>query len=221
MNAKSWLGLAAVGLVALFLMTGCTEETPPGGPGALTTTPEGEPAEPEATFTLAVPTGARNIEQGESETLTIGVDRGEEFQDEVAVTFQPPEGITIDPEQATIVAGEDEVDITVTVDPTVQPGELWIEVTGEAPAGPPTTGKIAIEVTEKEETTPGETPRAKETPPADVPPADEPLDVNPEEGAPAAEDPAAAPKNPVNPEEGAPAVREEDVDPGEVEAENP
>ncbi len=223
MNAKFWLGPTAVGLVAMFLMTGCSEETPPGGPGAATVTEDGDPAQPDQTFTLTMPTGATNIEQGSSQTVSIGVDRGEQFQEEVTVTFQPPQGVTIEPEQLTLAAGQDEGEVTVKVDPTVQPGEMLIQVTGEGGSGPPSPGQLTIEVTERDQAGAGgdDTPAAGDNPPAAAPATPEatdpaPTQPNPEGGAPAAQDPNAAPANPANPEGGAPAVREENVENAET-----
>jgi hypothetical protein len=216
MKTKSWLGLTAAGLVALFLMTGCTEETPPGGPGATTTTEDGDPAQPEATFQLELPSGATNIEQGASEQITIGIDRGDELQDEVQISFRPPQGVTIDPEQTTIPPGAEEVEVTLMVDATAPPGELMIDVEGQAAAGPPSTGQFRIEVTERENA--DDQPATDTAPPAGTtdPESDvdafPPAPVNPEGGAPDLQDPNAAPQDPANPEEGAPAVREEEID---------
>ena len=224
MNAKSWLGLTAAGLVALFLMTGCTEETNPGGPGAVTTTDDGDPAQPEATFKLEMPSGATNIEQGKSEPITIGIDRGEDLQDEVQITFTPPQGVTLDPEQTTIPPGAEEVEVTVTVDATAPPGELMVDVEGQAASGPPATGHFRIEVTEKET---DDQPATDTPPPAGTTDLESDVDaippapINPEGGAPEVEDPNAAPQEPANPEEGAPAVTEEEVEAEAGDEENP
>jgi hypothetical protein len=199
------MGWAAAALLAVSLLTGCSEETTPGGPGAATTTSEGEPANEEATFTLELPTGATNIEAGKSEVATIGIDRGENFTQDVTVTFMPPQGVTVEPSEATIRSDAEEVEVTIRVEPTAQPGEQIINVSGNGGSGPPATGELKIEVTKPDaddtnnaaapatDTTPANPPPPADTPPAGAPPA------NPDAG-----NPSAPPANPVNPEGGEP-----------------
>jgi len=203
MTKKSWNGWASTGLVAALLMgglTGCSEETTPGGPGAATTTTEGEPAEPEATFTLTMPTGATNVEQGASEVISIGIDRGEQFGEDVTVTFMPPQGVTIEPSEAIIPAGQDEVEVTVHVDATATPGEKLIQVSGKGGSGPAATGELKIEVTQSDATDDTDTIAPPVTPTPVAPDVNAPDATTP---PPATEDPAA-PDDALNPEGGAP-----------------
>jgi hypothetical protein len=200
---KTTFGMAwAAGLFSLLLLVGCTEESTPGGPGAANTTQSGEPANDDATFTIEMPTGATNIEQGKSETVKIGVDRGSDFTGDVSVTLVAPDGVTITPQQATIPSGSDDVEVAVQVAPTVPPGEKIINVTGSGGSGPPATGQLKIEVTQAE----GDSPDGA-APPVDptanpAPPADP---ANPDANAPAANPlNPAPPAIPANPEGGAP-----------------
>jgi hypothetical protein len=200
MTKSIWTGWSAT-LLAVLLLTGCTEESTPGGPGATPATPgsnttaddgmlddapeAGEPINEDATFELGMPTGATNVKQGEAQTVTISIDRGDEFAGEVNVTLTPPQGITVDPQQFTFPAGQDEMEVQVTAGPTATPGEQIIRVEGRAPSGPPALGELKIEVTEAD----------SDSPPANL--------NNPDPAAPAN---PAPPANPANPEEGAPPV---------------
>ena len=66
--------------------------------------------------------------------------------------------------QTTIPPGTDEVEVTVMVDATAPPGELMIDVEGQAASGPPATGQLHIEVTERENA--GDQPATDTPPPA-------------------------------------------------------
>jgi hypothetical protein len=212
--------------MAVSLMTGCTEETTPGGPGAATTTTDGEPANEEATFKLELPTGAKNIEAGKSDTVSIGIDRGDNFTQDVTVSFMPPPGVTVDPSETTIRSDASEVEVTIRVDPSAQIGEQTISVSGSAGSGPPATGDLKIEITKPDAddatdtapppatTTPATTPPADQPPattPADQPPATPPADEPPATTPPATEpaSPSTPPGDPANPEGGEP----QDVNP--------
>jgi hypothetical protein len=203
MTKTLWTGWGAT-LLAVMLLTGCTEESTPGGPGATTTTPAtsdmadddsildndpepGEPINSDATFELQYPTGATNIEQGQAETVTISVDRGDEFTGEVNVTLTAPAGITVNPEQFTFAAGEDEKELQVTVAPTAILGEQIIQVEGVSAGGPPAKGELKIEVTEGNAgDAPADTGGAFNPNPANPVPANP---ANPEGGAPPADNP--------------------------------
>ncbi len=210
MTKRFWLGWMTTGLLSLGLITGCSEESTPGGPGAAATTTDGEPVNEDATFTLGLPTGATNIEQGMSEVVSVSVDRGDNFSEDVTISFMPPDGITVEPSEATVRSTDDEVELTIQVAPTVAPGEKIIDVSGQGGSGPAATGQLTIEVTESDDNTTID-PAAPAAPPAAVPvepsandadaalPSDDATDPNA-----TIEDPNAASADPVNPEGGEP-----------------
>jgi hypothetical protein len=209
MTRTFWTGWGAT-LLAGLLLTGCTEESTPGGPGAETVpaetgdtgfpengygadngsltddTPDpGEPVNEEATFTLGMPTGATNIEQGKSQAVTISIDRGDEFTGDVNVALTPQPGITVDPQQFTFRSDQDEMEVQVTAGPTATLGEQIIQVEGQGASGPPAKGQLMIEVTKADtDDTPEANPNQDNLNPA-APPANP---ANPEAGAPPADD---------------------------------
>jgi hypothetical protein len=199
MFTKFWMGWGLASLLSMFLLVGCTEESTPGGPGAATTTQEGEPADDEATFNLDMPAAATNIEQGQSQTVTIGVDRGSDFTGDVTVTLIAPEGITVEPKEATIKAGSDDVEIAVQVAPTVPVGEKIIDISGSGGSGPAATGQLKIEVTKGEGSDTSD------------PATSDPANADPGASAKPPADPSlspAPPADPANPEGGAPPQKE-------------
>jgi hypothetical protein len=205
MTKTLWTGWGAT-LLAVLLLTGCVEESTPGGPGAtpapsnttgdggmLDNAPEpGEPVNEAATFEIQFPTGATNIEQGQSQSVTISIDRGDEFAGEANVTLTPPPGITVDPQQFTFTAGEEEKEVQVTVAPTATLGEQVIDVQGQGGSGPPAQGQLKIEVTKGEA---GDAPAAapggafNPNPPVNPTTPTPANPANPEGGAPPADNP--------------------------------
>lgn len=131
----------AVGVLAL---SGCGKTTEPAEtPGKPGKTPKAE-----NTFKLTLPSGATNIAQGGDHKVTISVDRGENMKDEVALTFTPPEGMTIEPASPKIAGDKSEVEVTVKVAADAAKGEKSIPVSGKA-GGKETSGSFKVEVTEK------------------------------------------------------------------------
>ena len=139
-------------LVAAMAVIGCGEETEPGGPGADPASPaangDGDDMQNEEnTFTMTVPSTATDIEAGGSESITVSIDREDQFNEAVTLQFTAPQGIRVEPQQHEIAAGIDEADVTITVDPTAQPGEHRISVTATPTSGEnPVTAEFMVEV---------------------------------------------------------------------------
>lgn len=77
--------LFCLSLVAALGLCGCQKESAPGGPGA-TAKPgtAGNGSETVTnksdTFTLKVPAGNVNVQQGKEQEVTLSIDRGSEFK---------------------------------------------------------------------------------------------------------------------------------------------
>ncbi len=127
-------------MVTVLLAGGCSKETEkaksPESP-----TP---PAE-ENTFQLELPTGATNITRGGDKLMTIGVERGKNLTGEITLSFDAPEGVSIEPETPKIAADKSDVEFTVKVAADAALGEKSIPVKGEA-EGKKTSGSFMIEV---------------------------------------------------------------------------
>ena len=130
--------------LSMLIVMGCSKESAPAKAPTSGTTPNKE-----ETFTLKVPDTATNIAKGEDEAVKITVDRGDDMKGDIALTFKPPEGITIEPASATIPADDDKVEVTVTADKTAGEGEKDISVTGKS-GEKVTTASFKVEVTDAE-----------------------------------------------------------------------
>ena len=86
--------LVAVAASALIAFVGCNSGTP-GGPGAekekdkksRVERVEDRVRQAEDTFSLSVPTFSTKIKQGESKAVTVGISRGKNFDEDVALKF--------------------------------------------------------------------------------------------------------------------------------------
>ena len=138
---RAFVGFAF--LAALAVLTGCNQGSP-GGPGATdTTNSSGKPppmGQANDTFNLSVPPLGTSIKQGERKSVSIGIKRGSNFDEEVTLKFAGlPQGVTIDPSPALIKHGDESAKITLTAGESAALGDFSINV-----AGHPSKGADAI-----------------------------------------------------------------------------
>ena len=118
--------------------TSSTDKTPP-----LTGAKEG-------TFILKPPTLSDSIKQGASDVVTISIDRGKNFDEDVALAFTDvPDHVTIEPKVTTIKKGEKDAKVTVKVGEKAGLGKHDIKVTGKALKGETAETHFTIDVKEK------------------------------------------------------------------------
>lgn len=154
MRIAPWVSLAAI-----LTLVGCMNESQPGGPGVKPTqspkVSDGSSAKETTivdkaqTFKLAVPATETDLKQGEREDVTISIDRGDNFTQEVKLQFKPPAGIKITPADARIKSGEKQVAVTVEAAADAKPGETNIEVIAVPESGKSVTMQMKVEVDEK------------------------------------------------------------------------
>jgi uncharacterized membrane protein len=115
--------------VALLAGVGCHPGTT-GGPG----TPGGKSpivGQAEQTFKLDMPNLATKVKQGETKDVTIGIDRGKNFDQDVALKFEDlPKGVTIEPASPVIKHGEKEAKVAVHAADDAAIGDFTIKVDG-------------------------------------------------------------------------------------------
>jgi hypothetical protein len=135
--------LAAV----LVTLSGCNEGTP-GGAGV--TNPGRTPptvGQAENTFKLNVPFLATTLKQGESKDLTIGIDRGKNFEGDVSLVFDdPPKGVTINSAKPVIQHGDTEAKVTLKASSDAALGDFSVKVKGHPSKGPDATSELRISV---------------------------------------------------------------------------
>ena len=140
-----------VGGAALALY-GCNQDSTPGGPG--TALPESEKpmvGRTDNTFTLDVPMMAAKLEQGAMDTLTIGIKRGTNFAQDVALNFSDvPQGIHIQPDTPMIARTEEEAKFTVHADADAPLGDFKVKVSGVPETGAPANAELSLTITKPE-----------------------------------------------------------------------
>jgi uncharacterized membrane protein len=119
----AFAGLLVFGLVAF---TGCNKGTE-GGPGA--------------------PTFSTKLKQGESKVVDIGIKRGKNFDEDVALKFDNmPQGVTLDPASPVIKHGDKETKITVKAANDAAVGDFTVKVTGHPTKGADATNDLKLTV---------------------------------------------------------------------------
>jgi len=140
---------------ALIVLAGCNSGTP-GGPGANkttdNTTTSNKPivGHAEDTFTLDMPNLSTKLKQGEAKTVSIGIKRGKNFDQDVKLTFDKvPEGVTIEPADPMIPHGDKEIKVTVKASDTAAVGDFTVKALGHPNTGPDATNEFKITIDKK------------------------------------------------------------------------
>jgi hypothetical protein len=145
---KVFAGMLIASLAAL---TGCGPGSGTGG-GHPSSAPDsarprygiGGPAEGRFTVTPENVT----LKQGEEKMVTIKIDRGKNFDEDVALSFsEPPKGVTISP--ATIKHGDKDAEVKVKAADDAALGDHKIEVTAKPTKGEAAQNKFTVTVKEK------------------------------------------------------------------------
>ena len=146
---KKMITVFAIG--AVVALSGCDSGTP-GGPG--TAMPESNKpmmGQTDNTFTLTVPMMATSVEQGERETIAIGIKRGTNFAQDVSLKFDNvPPGIHIGPEVPMLDRTQEEVELSVHAADDAAIGDFIVQVTGHPETGADATAELSIRVTMRE-----------------------------------------------------------------------
>ncbi len=122
--------------ICLFSLSGCYQGRA-GGPGANgPTSPKPAYEIVDQTFNLSVPLLATSIKQGEKKSVSIGIKRGKNFDEEVAIMFpQLPKGVKFDPTVPVIKHGDTQVLVMMSCDKTSSLGDFTLTVTGHPTKG--------------------------------------------------------------------------------------
>jgi len=147
MKARSLI----VGMIGVLFVVGCESKSPPGGPGATGTTKSDSGARistPENAFRLEIPSLETSIAQGESKTITVGLSRGKNFDQDVKLDIgQLPQGVKIAPANPELKASDKNVQITIEAAKDAALGHHTITLTGSpSREGAKTTATLKIEV---------------------------------------------------------------------------
>jgi uncharacterized membrane protein len=143
----AWITLISAALVGLI---GCDTNDHAGGPGATRNTSKPVIGQRPETFSLTAPIMATSIKQGESKKITIGIDRGKNFDQDVKVSFKNvPEGIVIEPATFSIKHSDEDAKVTLKAANEAAVGEFTVQVTGTPASGAASTTELKINVNKK------------------------------------------------------------------------
>jgi uncharacterized membrane protein len=99
------------------------------------------------TFTLSVPLLSTSLKQGETKTVSIGIKRDKNFDQDVALKFgDMPTGVTFKPAALVIKRGEDAVQVTLTAAKDAALGDFGIKVTGHPAKGADAVNELKLAV---------------------------------------------------------------------------
>ena len=124
--------MATLIMAALLAAIGCDRGGTAGGPGAKEKDRGPHVTQPEDSFKLSPPVMATSVKQGERTDVKIGISRGKNFDQDVALTFSNvPKGVTINPAHPVLKASEKEETVTVEADKNAAVGDFTINVVGK------------------------------------------------------------------------------------------
>ena len=101
-------------------------------------------------FTLSVPAMATRIKQSESRVVELGIKRGKNFGQDVAVKLDGlPKGVTADPSSPDIKAGQEEAKVTLRAADDAALGDFTVRVTGHPRTGADATNEFKLTIEKK------------------------------------------------------------------------
>lgn len=128
--------MTIVTTMALCALSGCQLSGPRGGGMSQ-----------DETFRIAVPLLSSNIKQGELQTATISVQRGEFFKRAVQLEFKTSKGLSLDPASLDVRASDKpDIQLKITATKDAALGEYRIYVKGTPETGEPTTAEFKVQV---------------------------------------------------------------------------
>ncbi len=98
-------------------------------------------------FKIDVPTFDVKVKQGETQSITIKLQRGESFKQDVTLVIEAAEGISVEPAKILVKASDSpDVQLTITVPTDAAFGKYIISVTGTPITGEPTSVEFKVKV---------------------------------------------------------------------------
>lgn len=115
--------------------------------GCKSASPRGGGATQETGFKIIVPATTTNIQQGETLNVSITLDRGESFKQDVKLAVKAPKGITVEPLSERVKASSvPEVQLRVTAGKNTALGEYPVTIKAVPEKGEPTSTEFNVRV---------------------------------------------------------------------------
>lgn len=124
-------------VLVLLGLTGCNQGSP-GGPGVVNPAAKPPPyGQANDTFNLSVPILPTVLKQGETRVVTIGIQRGKNFHQDVQLRVADVSpGLTLRPTDARIRHGDKETKLTLKATSDAALGDFTFKLTGHPTEGP-------------------------------------------------------------------------------------
>jgi uncharacterized membrane protein len=98
-------------------------------------------------FKIAVPTYDTEVKQGDVRTITVSLERGESFKQDVRFQINTTKGISVDPTNILVKANEKpDVQLQIMVPKDAALGEYSVSVKGTPETGEPTSTSFDMQV---------------------------------------------------------------------------
>ncbi len=115
--------------------------------GCQSISPRGGTVSRDQGFSIVVPSSAPEVKQGEVQTVTVILQRGESFKRDVKLEIKPSKGISIDPTNVTVKGSDKpEVQLRITAGKKADLGEYRVSVKGTPDTGEPTSVEFTVKV---------------------------------------------------------------------------
>jgi uncharacterized membrane protein len=146
--SKLLAGFLAAAVVAF---VGCSTPTSKvGGPGVVSSGNESLIGQKAGTFTLSTPTLSTKLKQGESKEVTIGIDKGKNFDEDVTLKFEDlPKGVTVEPASPMIKHGDKEAKVMIKAADDASTGDKTVKLTGHPTKGADAHEELKLTIANK------------------------------------------------------------------------
>ena len=123
-------------MLALAAMYGCQSSSPRGG--GMTK---------DVGFKIAVPTFSTQVKQGQTQNVTVSLERGDYFKQDVKLQIEASEGIRVDPTKVLVKASESaDVQLRIATTRDTALGAYHVSVKGTPETGEPTVTAFTVTV---------------------------------------------------------------------------
>jgi uncharacterized membrane protein len=98
-------------------------------------------------FKIAVPTFTTQIKQGQTQNVTVSVERGKYFKQDVKLQIEASKGISVDPTKVMVKASDrPDVQIRISADKNAAISEYLVSVMGTPETGEPSSTQFNVKV---------------------------------------------------------------------------
>jgi hypothetical protein len=117
------------------------------GLGCSTSAPKGGGAPSDQSFSISVPNSETDVKQGELQTVTLSLHRGDFFKQDVKLELKSTEGITVEPSSVTVKASDKpDTQIQITATKNAALGESRVYVKAIPDSGETTSADFDVKV---------------------------------------------------------------------------